>query len=306
MVVALLVGTAFATACATDGEQDTDTGLAVVATTSIWGDVTSEVMGGDGIVDIVVPLGADPHDYQPSPRQVASMEGADLVIANGLGLEEGLSDVLAAIAADGANILEVAENVEPIPFSEHDDHADEADDQESLDPHVWFDPERVAAAARLIADQLAELDPSIDWQARAEAYANSLLETDQEITRILAPVPVEQRKLVTNHDALGYFAERYGFEVIGVVIPGGSTLAEPSSAELAHLVEIIERTGTPAIFAETTQPIRLADAVAAEVGGTVEVVELHTGSLGEADSGAASLIEMLLTNARRIADALSP
>ena len=110
--------------------------------------------------------------------------------------------------------------------------------------------------------------------------------------------------MVTNHEAFGYFADRYGFEIIGVVIPGGSTLAEPSSAELADLVEVMEQSGTGAIFAETTQPTTLAEAVAAELGGEVEVVELFTESLGGPGSGADTLQEMLVTNAGRISEAL--
>ena len=110
--------------------------------------------------------------------------------------------------------------------------------------------------------------------------------------------------MVTNHEAFGYFADRYGFEIVGVVIPGGSTLAEPSSSELADLVEVINQSGTSAIFAETTQPSSLAEAVAAELGDDVEVVELFTESLGGPGSGAETLQEMLLTNAARISEAL--
>jgi len=110
--------------------------------------------------------------------------------------------------------------------------------------------------------------------------------------------------MVTNHEAFGYFADRYGFEIIGVVIPGGSTLAEPSSADLGDLVEVMEQSGTGAIFAETTQPTSLAEAVAAELGGEVEVVELFTESLGRPGSGAETLQEMLVTNAGRISEAL--
>lgn len=294
------------TACG-NGDDSGESKLSVVATTSIWADVASQVVGDDGIVEYVVPIGADAHDYQASPRQVAAMEEADLVIANGLGLEEGLSDVLESIFTDGANIVELAPHVDPIPFSGGAEHEGEEQDHdhESLDPHVWFDPDRVAVAARLIAAELASIDGSIDWSARADAYAEELSETDTEIARILSEVSAERRLLVTNHDALEYFAGRYDFEVIGVVIPGGSTLAEPSSAELAALVAAIEESGTRAIFAETTQPTRLAEAVAAEVGEGVSVVELYTSSLGGPDSEAVSLLDMLMTNARRIADALS-
>nr|MCU0281452.1 metal ABC transporter substrate-binding protein [Acidimicrobiia bacterium] len=129
---------------------------------------------------------------------------------------------------------------------------------------------------------------------------------DAEIEASLAAVPPEQRKLLTNHHALGYFADRYGFEVIGAIIPGGSTLAAPSPADLAELVDLLRQAGVRAIFAETTQSADLAEALAAELGGQVAVVSLYTGSLGEAGSGADTYIGMQRSNAERIAAALAP
>jgi zinc/manganese transport system substrate-binding protein len=296
--------------CGGDGESTAE--ITVVATTSIWADVASKVVGDAGTVDFVIPLGSDAHDYQPSPREVALMEAADLVVANGLDLEEGLSDVLESLEGDGANILELAPELTPVRFSGEGGHGhgeesdgNEADELDGLDPHVWFDPERVGEAARLIAGELATIDGSGNWLEMAESYASELMETDTEIANLLADIPAVNRLLVTNHDALGYFADRYDFEIVGVVIPGGSTLADPSSAELAALVETLLETDVPAIFAETSSPAQLAETVAAEAGNDVEVVELHTGSLGEPGSGADTLIGMLRTNATRIRDALT-
>jgi zinc/manganese transport system substrate-binding protein len=245
-------------------------------------------------------VGNDPHDYQPSAGQAAAMHEADLVVANGLGLEEGLKDVLDAAITDGVNVYEVAPDLDPLPF-----HDDAGRGQGELDPHVWFDPNRVARAAQAIAERLAAIEPDVDWQARADGYVTDMQTLDRQIADMAATIPDEDRKLVTNHDALGYFAERYGFEIVGVVIPGGSTLAEPSSAQLAALVATIEREGVPAVFAETTSPSVLADAVAKEVGQDVAVIELLTGSLGGPGSGAETLAGMLLTDAQRITDALS-
>jgi zinc/manganese transport system substrate-binding protein len=170
---------------------------------------------------------------------------------------------------------------------------------------VWFDPTRVAAGALLIADALASVDTSVDWNARAEEYGAQLLRVDAEVGAELMRVPAGSRKLVTNHDSLGYLANRYGYEVIGTVIPGGATLASPSSADLAALVSVIEDEGVPAIFGESTEPALLAEAVADEVGHGVVIVELFTGSLGAEDSGAETLLELLLTDAQRIAAALT-
>ena len=311
----------------------------MVATTTILGDVISNVVGGNADIEVLLPPGADPHDYQISSSQAALLYTADLVVANGLGLEEGLIDVIEAAEEDGVNVLEVGDLLDPIPFSgggghghgeedddhaedmdddhadEEDDHADEEDDDHAedegghahtgSDPHFWLDPLRVAKAALLIAEALTEIDPSGDWMARAEAYAATLTELDAEIQDILAPIPHENRVLITNHDSLGYFADRYEFEVIGVVIPGGSTLADPSSAELAALVEEIVEEGVKVIFAETIDSTALAEAVAAEAGTDVAVVTLHTGSLGEPGTETDNIVGMLRSNALRIAEALS-
>ena len=307
---ALALVTVAVAAAACGGDTGQDDGLVVVATTSIWADVARQIVGGDGVVETMVPIGADAHDYQPSPRQVAALGEADLVIANGLGLEEGLANVLQTAEEDGANLLEVAPELDPLPFAghggEHEDEVDDgADEHGSLDPHVWFDPLRVGVAAGIIADRLAEIDESVDWASRAALYTATLEVTAAEMMRALETVPADMRKLVTNHQSLGYLADRYGFEIVGVVIPGGSTLADPSSAHLAELVGVIDSTGVPAIFAETSSPDAVAEAVAAEAGEEVLVVELFTESLGDPGSGAGTLTGMLLTDAERIADALS-
>ena len=265
-----------------------------MATTTILGDVTRNIVGTHAIVEVLLPAGADPHAYQASSQQVAAIQEADLVIANGLLLEEGLIDVLESAEADGANVLELAGQLDPISLRGG-----------SEDPHVSLDPVRMADAARLIAVELAAIQPGIDWMSRAESYAAELAAVDERIEETLAVIPKESRKLVTNHDALGYFADRYGLEVVGVVIPGGSTLADPSSARLAALVAEIQHEGVPAIFVEAFEAAVLAEAIAAEVGEGVDVVELYTGSLGEPGSGADTLIGMLLTDAERIAAALT-
>jgi len=293
-----------------DSEED----LRVIATTSIWGDVVANIVAGDATVDVLIPTGADAHDFEPTSGQIASLHNADLVIANGLGLEEAMADTLQTAIADGANVYEVAPHLDPLQLTDEeneDDHGvddegeGESHDSEGADPHVWFDPLRMATAAELIAERLTEIDASVDWQQRAADYAAELIRADDEISQIVGGIDPEARKLVTNHEAMGYFAQRYEFEIIGVVIPGGSTLADPSSADLAALVAEIEHENVSTIFAETTRPTRLAEAVAAEVGRDVTVVELYTESLGEPGSEADSLVGMLLTDARLIAESLA-
>lgn len=277
----------------------------VVATTTILGDLARQVVGDSARVEVLMPIDADPHDFQPSSSQVALLADADLVVANGLGLEEGLEDAIESVAGDGVTVLWLAPALDPIPFADHDDEAEGHGDHGDLDPHVWMDPVRMAEGARLLAAALEEAAPGEDWSTRAEAYAHDLLDADRQITEILAVVPDERRLLVTNHDSLGYFAARYGLEVLGTVIPGGSTTGEPSSRDLAALVALIEETGAPAIFSETTASQTVVDAIVAEVGTGVAVVDLYSGSLGPAGTEGDTLIGMLVENARRIAGALS-
>ena len=294
--------------------------LTVVATTTMLGDVVSNVVGDQATVEVLIPVGADPHDFQASSQQVTAVSTADLVVANGLGLEEGLHDVLEGAESDGAHVFEIGPLLEPIPFGEHAheepsatcDPALEPEHEEGeqhehggCDPHVWMDPLRMAEAARLIAAELEATAPGGGWSDRAEGYAAELANVNVEIEETLAVIPNDARIMVTNHDAFGYFAHSYGFEIVGVVVPGGSTLGDPSSSDLADLVATINEEGVRAIFTDSTAPSDLADVIAAEVGNDVAVVELYTGSLGEPGSGADTLIGMLAVNAQRIADALS-
>ena len=305
MVVAIAgLLTALLTGCATD--DGTDEGVRIVATTTILGDIAQNVVAGKATVEVLMPLGVNPHDFQPSSQQVAAIQRADLVMANGLGLEVGLQDILEAAAADGVLVWDVAPDLDPRPFVEVADVEEDHDDHEdgSLDPHFWLDPLRVAAAAGLLADHLSDVAPGGEWSAAAAEYSAELGALHSQSVEQLAVVAVIDRRLVTNHLSLGYFSDLYGFEMIGTVIPGGASLANPSSAELASLVEIIEREQVRAIFTETIEPDALAQAVAAEVGYDVAVVELYTGSLGEPGTDGDTLIGMLATNVSRIAEAL--
>jgi zinc/manganese transport system substrate-binding protein len=287
---------------------DSAQGVSVVATTTMLGDVVAQVTAcAGGSTTTLMPVGADPHDFSPSSEQVASIVAADLVVANGLGLEEGLADAIESAEVDGATVLEVAELVDPIEFGGHGHDDEEHSGEEEhgdLDPHFWHDAMRMATAAQLVGDELAAATGDDTFSECGQQVADDLRGTDAEVREILSRLDDDQRVLVTDHDALGYFAEAYGFEVAGVVIPGGATLAEPSSQELADLVQVITQEEVPAIFSNTAAPSDLTDAVAAEAGATVEVVELYVGSLGPQGSDAQTYAGMMLANAQRIADAL--
>ena len=295
----------------TDGDDPAaapaDDALHVVTTTSILGDVVANVVGEQGQVTVLMPAGVDPHGYQPSGADAAALRDADLVVAIGLGLEENLVDAIAAAEAEGAHLLELAPHLDPRPYDE-DEHADEDDhDHGPLDPHVWFDPVRMADGARLIGDELASLAAG-EWNARADAYAAELLAVHEELEAQFAALPDAARRLVTNHDALGYLADRYDLEVIGTVVPGTSTQAEADARAFAALVETIEDAGVDAIFTENIETAGLADQLAREVaargGPEVAVVSLYTDALGEPGSGAETYVGLLRENGRRIVEAL--
>ncbi|WP_419928769.1 metal ABC transporter substrate-binding protein [Candidatus Poriferisocius sp.] len=192
---------------------------------------------------------------------------------------------------------------------DHDDHAEDdghghAHAHGSDDPHVWFDPIRVADALPALSQALAT-QAGLDAAALDEcvaAYRGELIALDAEVDAILSPLHPEDRLLVTNHDALGYFADRYGFQVIGTVIPSGSTLAAASPAGLQELVELIDETGVAAIFSETTHSSDDTEALGREAG--VQVVSLNTGSLGPADSSSGTYVGFIRTNAQKIAEGL--
>ena len=285
-----------------DSGASDDGSIDIVATTTILGDLAQNVVGHASEVVVLMPIGVNPHDFQPSAQQVAAIQKADLVIANGLGLEESLNDVLEAAITDGVRVWYVGPDIDPRVFAEEPD-ADEHDEG-LLDPHFWLDPMKDVSATRLLANHLSEIASDRDWSAGADAYIAELEQVDRESFEMLAGVEDDDRKLVTNHRAFGYFSDRYDFEMIGTVIPGGASLANPSSSELASLVETIEFERVPAIFTETVESDTLAQTVAEEVGYDVEVVQLYTGSLSEPGTEGDTLLGLLRANARRISEAL--
>lgn len=307
-----LAGGLLLTACGSGAQPSGPSAEApvAIATTTMLGSVLGEITSCAGATSAtLMPAGADPHTFAVSSDQVAAMVKAKLVFANGLGLEEGLASALANVAADGGTVYEIAPNVDPLPLTEAGhDHAGESADahaDDALDPHVWLDVARMATAAALMGDELTRATGEEKFTECAATVASGLRATDADVRATLDAVPAERRVLVTDHHSFGYFAAAYGFEVAGVVIPGGSTDAEPSSADLAALVEVIRRENSPAIFSNTAVNSALVDAVAREAGTDIKVVPLYVGSVGPVGSGAETYATMMTTNARLIADALA-
>lgn len=287
----------------------------VVVTTSILGDVVGALAGEDVTVEVLIGPGADPHDVALSAAQTARVADAALVVANGLGLEATIDPVLDRAGESGVSLLRVGESVDPLtasaPHAHDDDHAH---GDEGLDPHFWWDPARMALAVDALAAALAELD-GVDDAAlaeRAAAYRTALADADAAMAETFAAVPSERRRLVTNHDALGYLAARYDLEVIGTVIPGTSTDVAADAATFAALVDAVERAGVTVVFAETTDSTALAEQLARELArrgsadaGEVRVVRILTDALGPPGSGAETYLDLLATTSRTIAEALT-
>ena len=280
-----------------------------------------------------MPPGSDPHVFEPSAQQLVQMQQADLIVTNGGGLEAQLDSALDEAERTGVPVFRAIDHVDTLTFdgaghaedADGDEHAhdDEHSDEEhsgdehtdegpedghahgTVDPHFWTDPTRTAAVARALGDELTALAGNGDVAARAAEYAQRLEDMDTEIRAMLSALPQAQRTLVTNHQAFAYFADRYDFEVVGTVIPGVSTDAEPSAQDLEQLVTTISTQSVGAIFVESTAPDQLARTLAQEVGSDVQVVELYSESLGEQGSEASTYLDMVRVNAGRISDALA-
>ncbi len=376
------------TACSEGGAAEPK--LQVVTTNNIVADWVRNIGGEDVEVFSLLPVGADPHTYQPGARDVTQIADADLVLSIGLGLEGAwLEELLHNAARDPSTVIELGEGIDPIEFAathaeevefleelshvvheveegeltpqeglaeieeliesmeameEGDHHGEEEeelpamvmelihqveegmlDPEEALeeiehfteegeeeheghghgleDPHFWFDPIRVQSAVNEVAGRLGTLDPdrASDYLANADAFNRELADLDAWTMSRVSEVPQGRRLLVTSHDSFGYFAIRYGFEVVGVVL-STTTDVEPSPADLAELAHEVEEFEVPAIFGETTVTERLALAVAEESGA--DLVRLYSGSLGGPGSDADTYISMVRTNVERIVAAL--
>lgn len=271
----------------------------VVVTTNILGDVVEQLLGDQVEVTTLMAPNADPHSFEISAQQAAQMDQAALIVSNGLGLEEGLQQHLDRAASAGVPMLVAGDHIQALAYTS-DDAAG------ATDPHFWTDPVQMIAvvdALQAAGSGIEGVDADRLAQA-ADAYRGELQRLDGEMSEAFAAIPDQRRALVTNHHVFGYLAERFGFRIIGAVIPGGTTLAAPSSADLRDLTTAIDEAGVPTIFAESSQPDRLVQALASEANIHVQVVELFTESLTEPGGGADTYLQMMRVNTQRIADGL--
>lgn len=276
--------------------------LRAVATTSLVADAVHRVAGEAIELTLLMPPGIDPHAYEPTPQSLRAVAEAHVVFANGLGLETFLPDLLAGLEAPPP-VIEASEGI--VPLRAAGGEASEAA-QGGADPHVWMDPANVARWVENIAASLAALDPSnaAEYAERGAAYRAELEALDAQIGRALAEIPPAERLLVTDHDELGYFAARYGFTVIGAVIPGYSTAAEPSAQEIAALEEAIRHYGARAVFISQVVTPSLVQRVAEDTG--VRLVSLHVHSLTGPGGEAPDYLSLMRYNLDAIVSALRP
>ena len=270
----------------------------VYVTTNILGDVVSEIAGDHLDVVTLMAPGADPHSFELSAQQAAGMRAADLVVANGLGLEEGLAQHVEAAADEGVDVLLAGDHVETVEYA----------DGAGPDPHFWTDPAQMLLVVDALEPALAELAGSgaADVRAAADAYRTELAQLDDEMATAFGAIPAEHRALVTNHHVFGYLARRFDVTLLGAAIPGGTTLAAPSPADLQELVDAIDQAGVRTIFAESSSPDRLVQVLADEADREVAVVELITESLAATGEPGDTYLDMMRVNTDRIAEGLAP
>ncbi len=347
--------------------------LSVIASHSILADVVHNIASDRIELTTLIPIGADPHGFNPSPSDLTSVAEADLVFVNGAGFEETLLEVIHG-AAEAVPIVEASACVEIIAIGatghmheddddhaheDEDDHAHEDEDEHQhgdmdshcdahdaefveimgdedahqhgpvlgrlediecgghghdyeahahaeggCDPHVWMDPHNIIYWSLMIRDVLSELDPGHagDYAAAAAEYIGELVALESDfILPLLEALPVEQRILITSHDSLGYLAATFDFQIISTVIPGGSTLVEPSARDVAALIDRINKTGVAAIFGETTVSTSEVETIAAETGAELAII--YSGTLS--DGGPASTyLEYMRYNLSTIVEAL--
>lgn len=319
VAVALLVA-----GCGGSGGTEGSSGrMQVAASISVIGDLTEEVAGDRAEVFTIVPAGADVHTFQPSPSDAQEISDSEVVLQNGLGLEDWMGDLVESAGGGDVRVVELAEGLETPEEDDHhggeaahengepateeghegEDHGagEHAHEHAEGNPHLWLDVENAGRYVEKIRDVLAEADPegAEVYRANAEEYLAELEDLDAYVVEKAAGIPEDRRQLVTFHDAFPYFAEAYGFELVDVILQNPE--AEPSGREAAELVQEIEDQGVPAVFTEPQFNQGLAETIAQEAG--VEVYELYSDALVD-DPNADSYETMMRTNIDRVAEGL--
>ncbi|MCZ2110565.1 MAG: metal ABC transporter substrate-binding protein [Dehalococcoidia bacterium] len=286
----------FTTAACGSSTSDSSGRPNVVATIQPIGALARAIGGSHINLSTLLGPGVDPHDYEASPGDIKRLHNASVVFKNGLGLDAPLDK---AIEGSGASrVVTVTEGVTLIRGK-----TESGKDED--DPHVWHDPENAKIMADNIANALAAADPANAdvYRQNASAQKQRLDDADRQVRALIDTLPPDSRKMVTNHDAFGYFIQHYGLTFVGAVIPSLSTQAEASPRQIAALEDTIRSENVKAIFAESSLDPKVARQVAADTGVKI-VDDLYGDSLGKPGSGADTIEGMLIANATKIVEAL--
>lgn len=271
----------------------------VVVTYSVLGSLVRDAVGDAANVVVLIPNGSDPHDWEPSAKDIEQLNNADLIVRNGLDLEGGVLDVLNNAQDDGVKTFVASDHItirlvgegEGLPTGDPDQQVG------AQDPHLWMDPLTLKDVITALGPVLAE--QGIDAAAGIASVIAGLDTLDAKVASVLAAVPEANRKLVTGHESMGYFARRYDFRLIGALIPSLTTQAGVSAQELSTLADEIAAQDVKAIFTEIGTPTQVAEAIGDETG--IKVVDLASHNL-PADGTYATF---LLENAAKVAAALA-
>ncbi|TFV59993.1 zinc ABC transporter substrate-binding protein [Mycobacterium sp. PS03-16] len=272
----------------------------IVVTTNILGDVVRNVVGDAAAVRVLMQPNADPHSFGVSAQDAAAMSSAGLIVYNGLGLEENITRNVEGAAGQGVSTLAVGDHIDPIQYSEGGSAG-------MPDPHFWTDPQRMLTAVDVIEETVLREVDGVDGDAvarNAENYRAQLRELDASMAEGFESIAPQRRKLVTNHHVLGYLAQRFGFTVIGAVVPSGTTLAAPSPSDLESLVGAIESAAVSAIFVDSSQPEKLARVLAEQADIRVQIVPLYSESLSPPGTPGATYLDMMRANTDAIVTGL--
>ena len=278
-------------ACGQSASPSGTANPALLTSTTFLADITRNIAGDRLAVEPLLPIGADPHSYQPTPRDAARIADSKLLIINGAEYEHFLETLLQN-AGGQREVIEASTGVSP------------RKDANGVDPHMWLDPNNVIIYVENIRKGLAHFDPegAAIYQSNADAYTAELNDLDAWIIQQVSQIPPERRLLVTNHESLGYFAERYGFNVTGTIVESFSSGASPSAGQMAGLIDQIKTSGAPAIFLDASDNESLAKQIADETGVRV-VTDLHLESLTDGPP-AGTYIDMMKYNVTQIIEAL--
>lgn len=282
--------------CGVTSSGSTGGRVKVVATTTQIGDWAREVGGSNVDVHQILKPNTDPHEYEPRPADVRAVADARVVLTNGDGLDAWTAKLVDEAGGD-PRVIDLADGLpDQLPGEQNGPEAS------AHDPHWWHDPVNATAAVEQIATVLGDSDPAgrAAYAHRARAYAARLHRLDRQVSACLGRIPARRRKLVTDHDAFGYFAQRYGLEVVGAVIPSQTTQAQPSAGDLSRLADVVRREHVLAVFPEHSLSPKLARAIARDTGAAAGL-ELYGDTLGPAGGGAATYTGMESVNARTIA-----